>query len=106
MVARDAINLMSSIYGSHVLRSLLCLCKGVPLESLEQFHVSKSSIILAKRLNNHPARQIGKNHESSQLGFENVFKSLIMEILNHAKDEMKNLVCDKCSSFVLQVYQF
>lgn len=102
VVARDSINLMSSIYGSHVLRSLLCLCKGVPLESVEQFHVSKSSIVLAKRLNTNPAKQIGKNHESSQLGFENVFKFLIMEILNHAKDGMKNLVCDKCSSFVLQ----
>ncbi|KAJ0987455.1 hypothetical protein J5N97_005811 [Dioscorea zingiberensis] len=102
VVARNSINLMSSTYGSHVLRTLLCLCKGVPFDLLDQFHVSKPSVVLAERLNSDSTQQIGKYHENSQHGFESVFKIFIMEILNHAKDEMKNLMYDKCSSFVWQ----
>ncbi|KAL6661867.1 hypothetical protein ACP70R_001251 [Stipagrostis hirtigluma subsp. patula] len=50
VIAADAANVMSSCYGSHVLRTLLCLCKGVPLESLQNFHSTKRSAVLAERL--------------------------------------------------------
>ncbi|KAG1342562.1 pumilio [Cocos nucifera] len=102
MVVLDAVNVMCSHYGSHVLRSLLCLCKGVPLDSLEEFHVTKSSAVLAERLNCRPAQSSGKNSKNFQHRFAVAFKFLVRELLNHAKDEIANLRVDKYSSLVLQ----
>ncbi|KAK9150888.1 hypothetical protein Syun_009197 [Stephania yunnanensis] len=46
----NALDLMCSCYGSHVLRSLLCVCKGVSVDALEDFHTTKKSATLVKRL--------------------------------------------------------
>jgi len=102
-VVHDAANLMCCPYGSHVLRSLLCLCKGVPVDTLEEFHVTKPSAILAERLNFTSAQPSGQNTKSSQHSFTAVFNFLVREMLNHAKDEIATLRVNKYSSFVLQV---
>lgn len=98
----DAVSVMCSRYGSHVFRSLLCLCKGVPLDSLEEFHVSKPQAILAERLNSRPAQSGGSNSKNFQYGFPDIFKFLVSEMLNHAKDDIRSLRVNKYSSFVLQ----
>ncbi|XP_020104644.1 pumilio homolog 23 isoform X2 [Ananas comosus] len=100
VVAADAANVMQSRYGSHVLRSLLCLCKGVPLDSLEEYHTTKPSAVLSERLN--PAKSVDKNPGRLENGFIDTFKFLVRETLNHAKDEISALRADKYSSFVLQ----
>lgn len=102
VVVVDAVNVMCSRYGSHVLRSLLCLCKGVPLDSSEEFHVTKSSAVLAERLNCRPAQSSGKNSKNFQHGFAVTFKFLVRKMLNHAKDEIATLRVNKYSSLVLQ----
>ena len=94
---------MLSPYGSHVLRSLICLCKGVAADSLEEYHVSKSSAILAERLNFKDSRSGGKSQWKSQCRFPEVFKVLVTEMLREAKDQVADLCVNKYSSFVLQV---
>lgn len=100
----DVVSVMCNQYGSHVLRSLLCLCKGVPLDSLEEFHVTKRQAVLAERLNSMPVRSGGSNFKNFQYGFPVTFKFLVREMLNQAKDEIRTLRVNKYSSFVLQVY--
>lgn len=102
MVIPDVVSVMCSRSGSHVLRSLLCLCKGVPLNSLEEFHVAKLQDSLAKRLNNRPIQSGGSNSHNSQYAFPSIFMFLVSEMLNHAKDEVKTLRVNEHSSFVLQ----
>ncbi|XP_072991248.1 pumilio homolog 23 [Typha latifolia] len=102
VVALDAVNMMRNSYGSHVLRSLLCLCRGVPLDSLEEFHVTKPSVVLAERLNPGPAQSVESNFKSFENGFPVVFKFLVSEILSRAKDEITSLRVEKYCSFVLQ----
>ncbi|PKA61444.1 Pumilio like 23 [Apostasia shenzhenica] len=102
VIVADAVNVMCSRYGSHVVRSLLCSCKGVPLDALEEFHVTKASSTLAERLNlmtPQPEKSILKNLQNS---FPDTFKFLVHEILMHVKDEMTTLRVDKHSSFVFQ----
>ncbi|XP_042462061.1 pumilio homolog 23-like [Zingiber officinale] len=102
VVILDVVSVMCSRYGSHVLRSLLCLSKGVPLNSFEEFHVAKLQDSLAKRLNNRPIQSGGSNSQNSQYAFPSLFKFLVSEMVNHAKDEIKTLRVNEHSSFVLQ----
>lgn len=102
VVGADAVNIMRNPYGSHVLRSLLCLCMGVPLSSLEEFHVSKPSSVLVERLNCMPAQPRGSILRNLQNSFPDTSKFLVQEILNNAKDEISTLRAEKYSSFVLQ----
>ncbi|KAK8952145.1 hypothetical protein KSP39_PZI003218 [Platanthera zijinensis] len=102
VVGADVVNIMCSSYGSHVLRSLLCLCKGVPLDALEGFHVTKPSTILADRLSCVPAQPGLTDLRNIQNSFPETFNFLVQEILNHAKDEISCLRVEKYSSFVLQ----
>ncbi|KAJ1280283.1 hypothetical protein BS78_04G219600 [Paspalum vaginatum] len=102
VIAADAAKVMSSCYGSHVLRTLLCLCKGVPLESLQDFHTTKRSAILAERLScgtNQSSGRVPKNFEN---GFSAMFKSFVREMLHSAKADIATLRVDKNSSLVLQ----
>lgn len=101
VVATDAANVMSSCYGSHVLRTLLCLCKGVPLESLRDFHTTKRSAILSERLSctNQSSGHVPNNFEN---GFSVMFKSFVREMLHSAKADIATLRVDKNSSLVLQ----
>ncbi|RRT70667.1 hypothetical protein B296_00007637 [Ensete ventricosum] len=78
---------MCSRYGSHVFRSLLCLCKGVPLDSSEEFHVSKPQATLAERLNGRPAQSGGSNSKNFQYGFPDIFKFLAALKLSVGDDQ-------------------
>ncbi|PKU60664.1 pumilio homolog 23 isoform X1 [Dendrobium catenatum] len=102
VVGADAVNIICNIYGSHVLRSLLCLCMGVPLGALEEFHVTKRSSVLAERLNSKPGQPGGSVVRNPQNSFPDTFKFLVQEILNNAKDEISTLRAEKYSSLVLQ----
>lgn len=102
VVGADVVNIMCSSYGSHVLRSLLCLCRGVPLDALEGFHVTKPSTVLADRLSCVPVQPGINDLRNSQNSFPETFNFLVQEILNHAKDEISCLRVEKYSSFVLQ----
>uniref|UniRef100_A0A1D1ZIW6 Pumilio 23 n=2 Tax=Anthurium amnicola TaxID=1678845 RepID=A0A1D1ZIW6_9ARAE len=100
-VTVDSVNVMSSPYGSHVLRSLICLCKGVAMGTLVECHATKSSV-LAERLNSKLPQSSGKNPEQLQHGFPDTFKFLVVEILRYSKDQIAALCVNKYSSFVLQ----
>ncbi|KAG8091335.1 hypothetical protein GUJ93_ZPchr0012g20525 [Zizania palustris] len=102
VIATDAANVMSSCYGSHVLRTLLCLCKGVPLQSLQDFHVTKRSAVLAERLSCGSNRSAGHDSKNHECGFSDIFKSFVREMLQNAKDDISTLQTNKNSSLVLQ----
>ncbi|KAJ4958593.1 hypothetical protein NE237_025704 [Protea cynaroides] len=95
-------SVMYSQYGSHVLRSLLCLCKGLPLYSIEEFHVTKSSSILAERLNFKSTQSFGNKGPHLQQGFPDLLRYIIAELLKCARGDIATLLVDKYSSFVLQ----
>ncbi|KAK9153269.1 hypothetical protein Sjap_000749 [Stephania japonica] len=59
VVVANALDLMCSCYGSHVLRSLLCVCKGVPMDALEEFHTTKKSATLVRRLSTNASQSSG-----------------------------------------------
>ncbi|KAK3157466.1 hypothetical protein QOZ80_2AG0122780 [Eleusine coracana subsp. coracana] len=102
VIAADATNVMSSCYGSHVLRTLLCLCKGVPLDSLQNFHTTKRSAVLAERLSCGSNQLGGHGPQKFENGFIDVFKSFVRRMLHHVKNDIATLCVDKNSSLVLQ----
>ncbi|XP_043705717.1 pumilio homolog 23 isoform X1 [Telopea speciosissima] len=93
---------MCSQYGSHVLRSLLCLCKGLPLDSTEEFHVTKSSSILAERLNFKSPQSFRNKVPHLQQGFPDLLRYLIAELLKCARGGIATLLVDEKSSYVMQ----
>uniref|UniRef100_A0A5B7AFA3 Pumilio 23 n=1 Tax=Davidia involucrata TaxID=16924 RepID=A0A5B7AFA3_DAVIN len=97
----NPVDVMCNCYGSHVLRSLLCLCKGVTLDSSE-FHVTKSSTVLAERLNFKPSRLDGNDSLRLQQGFPDLLKFLVSEMLNCARKDIETLQVNQYSSLVLQ----
>lgn len=102
MVAESPVDVMCDCYGSHVIRSLLCLCKGVVLESLEEFHVTKSAITLAERLNSGMPKSGASQLPNSHLGFPHLLKFLVRGMIQHSKESLKDLCVNKYSSLVLQ----
>ncbi|XP_010271077.1 PREDICTED: pumilio homolog 23 isoform X2 [Nelumbo nucifera] len=102
VVVLNPVKIMCSPYGSHVLRSLLCLCKGVPLDSSREFHVRKSSNILAERLNLRATCLVGDKPPDLQKGFPDLLKYLVSEMLKCAREDIRILQVDQYSSFVLQ----
>lgn len=103
VIAADATNVMCSCYGSHVLRTLLCLCKGVPLDSLQDFHTTKRSAVLAERLSGGSSRPGDQNLTSFEHGFPDMFKTFVRQMLQNAKNDISTLLTEKNSSLVLQV---
>lgn len=101
VIVDNPIDMMCNCYGSHVLRSLLCFCKGVPLDSSE-FHATKSSTILAERLNLRPSRVDENDSQYSQQRFPDVLKFLVSGMLNCAGKDISTLQTDQYSSLVLQ----
>uniref|UniRef100_A0A453N2N9 PUM-HD domain-containing protein n=1 Tax=Aegilops tauschii subsp. strangulata TaxID=200361 RepID=A0A453N2N9_AEGTS len=102
VIAADATNVMCSCYGSHVLRTLLCLCKGVPFDSLQDFHMTKRSAVLAERLSGGSSRPGDQNLTSFQHGFPDMFKTFVRQMLQNAKNDISTLLTEKNSSLVLQ----
>uniref|UniRef100_A0A2N9GA21 PUM-HD domain-containing protein n=1 Tax=Fagus sylvatica TaxID=28930 RepID=A0A2N9GA21_FAGSY len=80
VVVANPVDLMCCCYGSHVLRSLLCLCKGVTIDSSE-FHGTKSSTVLAGRLNFKASQRDGDDSQLHQ-GFPDLLKFLMAGMLN------------------------
>lgn len=103
VIVDTPIEIMRNCYGSHVLRTLLCLCKGVSLDSPE-LHKTKSSTILAQQLNSRPARVEMNDSQYLQQGFPDQLKFLVSGILNCSKEDILTLQTDQCSSLVLQVF--
>ncbi|CAN6253282.1 unnamed protein product [Urochloa humidicola] len=102
VIAADAVHVMSSCYGSHVLRTLLCLCKGVPLESLKDFHTTKRSAVLAERLSCGTNQSGGHGSKNFENGLSDMFKSFVREMLHNVKADIATLRIEKNSSLVLQ----
>lgn len=102
MIVVNPVDVMCSCYGSHVLRSLLCLCKGVPLDSSEDFHVTKSSTLLADRVSSNLPQLGGDHFRHLHQGLPGLLKFLVEELLKYAKEDIAALRVNKYSSFVLQ----
>lgn len=92
---------MCDCYGSHVLRSLLCLCRGVPLDSSE-IHATKSSILLAERLNVKMSQPKDNNLQHLQPRFPELLKLLVSGILDTMQKDMGTFQANQYSSLVLQ----
>lgn len=101
MIVANPVDVMCNCYGSHVLRTLLCLCKGVPLDSSE-LHGAKSSKVLATRLNLNVSRLEGNDSQQSHKGFPHLLSFLVSGILQSARKDIKALQVDQYSSLVLQ----
>lgn len=99
-IVRKPVDVMCNCHGSHVVRSLLCLCKGVPLDS--EFHSAKSSTVLSKRLNLTADRE--KKNETSIVhqGFPDLLEFLVSGILKCSATDIAALQVDQYSSLVLQ----
>lgn len=102
VIVDNPLDMMCNCYGSHVLRRLLCLCKGVSLDSPE-LHGEKSSKALAKRLNMKMSQLDEYNLQVPHQGFPDVLKFLLSGLLNCSREDMKYLQVDQYSSLVLQV---
>ncbi|CAM0949351.1 unnamed protein product [Alopecurus aequalis] len=102
VISADATNVMCSCYGSHVLRTLLCLCKGVPLDTLKDFHTTKRSAVLAERLSSGSSRSGDQNPTNFEHGFSDMFKTFVRQMLQNAKNNISTLLTEKNSSLVLQ----
>ncbi|KAK8584923.1 hypothetical protein V6N13_138866 [Hibiscus sabdariffa] len=101
VIVVNPFDLMCNCYGSHVLRSFLCLCKGIPLDSPE-FHGTMGSKVLAKRLNFKVSHLDGSDFQQFQRGFPNLLKLLVFGMVNCTGRDMKSLLVDQYSSLVLQ----
>ncbi|KAG8364895.1 hypothetical protein BUALT_Bualt18G0046100 [Buddleja alternifolia] len=84
----NPVDVMCNCYGSHVLRRILCLCKGVTIESSESHNV-KSSVALAERLNMRSSQSDA--HEKQNQSFPDQLKLLISEMLNPLRTALKLL---------------
>ncbi|CAH2066912.1 unnamed protein product [Thlaspi arvense] len=100
-IVDNPLDMMCNCYGSHVLRRLLCLCKGVSLDSPELYG-AKSSKALAKRLNLKMSQFDENNLQFSHQGFPDVLTDLLSGLLNCSREDMKYLQVDQYSSLVLQ----
>ncbi|XP_056176442.1 pumilio homolog 23 [Syzygium oleosum] len=102
VIVENPADLMYNCYGSHVLRRLLCLCKGVSLDSAE-FQGTKSSTNVAERLN--LKTSCPNEHAQQKLGhgFPGLLKDLITGMLNYTADD-KSVLVDQFGSLVLQAF--
>lgn len=99
-IVANPLDVMCNCYGSHVLRSLLHLCKGVTPESSD-FHTRKSSTVLAERLNIKAPRSNGDG--GFHMGFPALLKLLVSGMLKGARKDVRILQVDQYGSLVIQV---
>ncbi|KAF9685366.1 hypothetical protein SADUNF_Sadunf03G0047100 [Salix dunnii] len=97
VIVDSPFDMMCNCYGSHVFRSLLCLCGGVPLDSPE-FHRAKPSMILAERLNLSASSDPGNNLSHRHQGFPGLLKFLVLGMLKCSEEDVKSLLVDQYSS--------
>lgn len=101
VIVANPVDVMCNCYGSHVLRSLLCLCRGAPLDSSD-FHRAKPSQILAERLNLDASQSNRDNLSYHHPVFSELSKFLISGILACSRKDLRTLQTDQYSSLVLQ----
>ncbi|ESR40043.1 Pumilio [Citrus sinensis] len=101
VIVANPVDVMCNCYGSHVLRSLLCLCRGAPLDSSD-FHRAKPSQILAERLNLDASQSNRNNLSYHHPVFSELSKFLISGILASSRKDLRTLQTDQYSSLVLQ----
>ncbi|KAJ8447540.1 hypothetical protein Cgig2_031153 [Carnegiea gigantea] len=99
-IVQNPVDVMCNCYGSHVLRSLLCLCKGVPLNS--EFHAAKSSSVLAHRLNLKGDGDHKNDAQNVHQGFPDVLEFLVSEMVKCSTPNIATLQVDQYGSLVLQ----
>lgn len=96
----NAGDIMCNSYGSHVLRRLLCFCKGVSVDTPE-FHSTKPSVVLAERMNMRSSKLEGNDLQQHQ-SFPHQLTSLISEMLNPLRVDIATIQLNQFSSLVLQ----
>lgn len=101
MIVGNPLDMMCNCYGSHVLRSLLCLCRGVPLDSSE-IHATKSSVLLAERLSVKMSQPKDNNLQHLQPRFPELLKFLVSGMVDTMQKDMATLQANQYSSLVLQ----
>lgn len=101
VIVANPVDVMCNCYGSHVLRSLLCLCRGAPLDSSD-FHRAKPSQILAERLNLDASQSNRDNLSYHHPVFSELSKFLMSGILACSRKDLRTLQTDQYSSLVLQ----
>ena len=99
-IVQNPVDVMCNCYGSHVLRSLLCICKGVPLDS--EFHAAKSSSVLARRLNLKADGELKNHTQNVHQGFPDVLEFLVSEMVKCSTPNIATLQVDQYGSLVLQ----
>ncbi|KAK4487623.1 hypothetical protein RD792_005725 [Penstemon davidsonii] len=103
-IVTDSDDIICNCYGSHVLRRILCLCKGVPIESSE-FHGTKSSVVLAERFNMRSSQLNGHELQQNE-PFPDQLKFLVSEMLNPLRVDIATVQANQYSSLVLQAWPF
>ncbi|KAH9329156.1 hypothetical protein KI387_001264 [Taxus chinensis] len=102
-VAENVINIMCNQYGSHVLRSLLCLCNGTLLESLDKFHTKNPISTLVSRLGGFSSELPTKQPNQEPLqAFPNLLTFTVSKILEHSRDSISVIRADTFGSLVFQ----
>lgn len=102
MIAENLLEVMFNCYGSHVLRRLLCLCKGVSLDSIE-FHGTKTKSVLAERMNFKATQNEDTTQQYAHQAFPELLKFLVFEILGKSsKKDIAAMLIDQQCSLVLQ----
>lgn len=101
VIVANPVDVMCNCYASHVLRSLLCLCRGAPLDSSD-FHRARPSEILAERLNLNASQSNRDNLPYHHPVFSKLSKFLISGILGCSRKDLRTLQTDQYSSLVLQ----
>ncbi|KAL6137343.1 hypothetical protein ACLB2K_062635 [Fragaria x ananassa] len=101
VIVKNPVDLMCDCYGSHVLRSLLSLFKGVPFDSSD-FQMRKSSSALPERFNFKAPRSDADVSQHLIPGFPDLLKFLVSGMLKCAQNNVKTLQVDQFSSLVLQ----
>ncbi|XP_019440483.1 PREDICTED: pumilio homolog 23 [Lupinus angustifolius] len=101
VIGANSVDVMCNCHGSHVLRSLLCLCKGVQPQN-SGYYFSKSTTVLAERLNLKEIPSKKDDGTNFQSGFPDLLKLLVSEMLKHARKWIKTLQVDQFSSLVFQ----
>ncbi|KAK4774094.1 hypothetical protein SAY87_029113 [Trapa incisa] len=94
VIVGNPVDILCNCYSSHVLRRLMCLFKGVSLD-FSEFHGTKSSSILAGRLNLGASRANMNDMQIHRKEFPHLPKSLVSRMLKCSRTDIKTLLADQ-----------
>ncbi|EPS70418.1 hypothetical protein M569_04339 [Genlisea aurea] len=98
-ISVSPMDIMCNSYGSHVVRRLLCLCKGVSVDSTE-FHSKNLPVVQAQRFNLQSSEADAQALQLKQL-FPEHLKLLISEMLSPTKSDIEMLLINQQSSLTV-----